>query len=205
MFASPRTRTAAGRSASITSVIPLFSDGELLGVVARAHFQVVVGPAEPHVEDLLRGELGIVVLAGVDDDLVDMRLERVSEWGSLNELRARADHRQDLVPRSGGMPLPSPTADAEDAPPRQRLSLVPPQIPLPLSRLIEHHPHGARIQRMRHLTIRVDQLPKTGPWCASIPSARTVPQHFGQPARRPRATLPGAVYVGGGGAASVPR
>ena len=68
----------------------------LLGVGARAALDTAVGRAQPELlEEDLR-EVGVVVLAGVHEDVVAAAVERPGDWRSLDELRAVAHDGDDL-------------------------------------------------------------------------------------------------------------
>ena len=68
---------------------PLLAHPQLVGIGAGANLEVVGGPRQARVEDLLRSHLRVVVLAGIDDHLVHMpRQSQRGERRSLDELRA---------------------------------------------------------------------------------------------------------------------
>ena len=106
---SPKTTAASGRSRSSASAIP----GQHRVDVARVRLQPVGGLGQPELLEEHVRELAVVVLARVDDDLLDAGLaQRDRQRTRLDELRAVADDGEHLHgvsvgrrSREGGVPL----------------------------------------------------------------------------------------------------
>ena len=68
---SPRTITASGRSASMSAASRSWPSATCSARGSDPTREVVVGARQPRGEDLPVGHRVVVVLAGVDEDLVD--------------------------------------------------------------------------------------------------------------------------------------
>ena len=75
-FVSPKTRTASGRSASEDRLQRDEHPARLLAAAAAADPEAVVGPRQAELGEERAGHRLVVVLAGVDEDLVVARPQR---------------------------------------------------------------------------------------------------------------------------------
>ena len=92
-FVSPYTSTQSGSSRSTAAAIP----GRIASGIGALQVEPVRRLREPELLEEDVGELSVVVLPGVEHDLVDpRRAQRDGHRARLDELRAVADDRENL-------------------------------------------------------------------------------------------------------------